>query len=352
MTPWRTYADPAVLDPDKSADDQYFAGRTLRDSVTFRDALGGNPTGIVVPLVSVADANGIGPVDTDSGLVVLDVLDVDDCLPGPWEWDVVALASSLGERSIRALAEGYQEGLAAIGREPLHAARARATTVAARLARGQGGESYADAARRLVGKGAQPELRADRVAARWGRPVSGRPPLADLGREFAQFRETVPEAVAALLANYRLADALASDDGRLLVLLVHGRGDVLLLEALSAIASSWEPRAGAWRAGSDVQRVLLARETVPLAPLSMLGWSTSPDGAIARAWSRVRGSDRSRAEGKASDKGSGNRRRAHDAGVVLGLVHGLGGDAAMLSGYLGRSRRFADALVDAVRPSP
>lgn len=347
MTPWRTYADPAVIDSQRSADEQVFAGRTLRDLVTFGEALTGVPTGIVVPLIGISDIGGVGAVDGDAGAPVLDVLDVDDALPGPWEWDVVGLAGSLGERAIRALAEGYQQGVAAIGREPLHSARGRALAIAGRMARGEDALSYPDGVRRLVGKGAQPELRADRVAARWHQPVSGRPPLSDLAREFAQYRETVSESVAALLGNYRVADALVSEDGRLMVLLARGQRDVVLLEALPVSASTWEPRAGAWRAGSDVQRVLLARETVPLAPLTMLGWSTSPDGAVSRVWSRARGSDRS----KRDAKGSGTRRRAHDAGVVLGLVHALGGDAGMLSGYLGRSGRFADALVDAIRPS-
>lgn len=344
MTPWRTYADPAHLDPARSADEQVLAGRTLRDTVPFRQALTGDPTGIVVPLAGLRDIAGVGAVATDAGDVVLDVLDVDDALPGPWEWELRRAAEGLGERSVRALAEGYQEGVAAVGREALHAAKARALSVASRLARGLDGDDCAQAARRLVGKGAVPQLRPDRVAARWQRPVAGRAALADLGREFAQYRETVAEPVAALLANYRIVDALESADGRLLVLLAHGDRDVIVLEAVPAAASSWEPRAGAWREGSDVQRVLQARETVPLVPLTMLGWSTSPDGSVARAWSRARGAGRARdAAGK-----SGSRRRAHDAGVVLGLVHALGGDAGMLSGYLGRSGRFADALVEAV----
>ena len=343
MTPWRTYADPAQLDPARSADEQVLAGRTLRDTVSFHEALTGSPTGIVVPLVGLRDITGVSAVESDAGSVVLDVLDVDDALPGPWEWELGRVAEGLGERSVRALAEGYQEGVAAVARESLHAARGRALTIASRLGRGYDGDGYASAARRLVGKGARPELRPDRVAARWQRPVAGRVQLTDLAREFAQYRETVAEPVAALLGHYRPVDALESDDGRLLVLLAHGDRDVLVLEALPVTASSWEPRVGAWREGSDVQRVLQARETIPLVPLLMPGWSTSPDGSVARAWARARGSGQVRdTAGK-----SGSRRRAHDAGVIMGLVHALGGDAGMLSGYLGRSGRFADALVEA-----
>lgn len=347
MTPWRTYADPAQLDPARSADEQVFAGRTLRDAVPFREALTGSPTGIVVPLTGLRDIGGVGAVTTGAGAAVLDVVDVDDALPGPWEWELCHVAGGLGERSVRALAEGYQEGVAALARAPLHSARARAVQIASRLARGQDGEDDAQTARRLVGKGAIPALRPDRVAARWQCPVARRASPLDLGREFAQYRETVAESVAALLSNYRIVDALESAEGHLSVLLAHGDRDVIVLEAVAVTASSWEPRAGAWREGSDVQRVLQARETVPLVPLTMLGWSTSPDGAVARAWSRARGVAGSR---DATAK-SGGRRRAHDAGVVLGLVHALGGDAGMLSGYLGRSGRFADALVDAVGSS-
>lgn len=353
MTPWRTYADPAVLDAARSPRQLHTAGRALRSEFPYAQVLrlpehSTSVTGIVVPLVTRDDPDLIAPAVMAGGRVVLDVVDVDDSLPGPWEWDVVRAARSAGKpAAVRAFAAGYQAGIAAMAEEPLHAARSRAEGVAARLARGLVGASALEAERQLSRDGSTPRLRPDQVAQRWNAPVSA--PLTDIAREWAQYRETVVESQATLLAHYREVDALGTEDGRLLVLLARGRGDLVLLEATPAAPSTWEPFAGAWRAGSDVQRVLLARETVPLAAPEMLGWSTSPDGAVARVWSRARALPRQKKSGgQAAPVGLGRRRRAHATGVVLGLVHGGGGDATTLNGYLGRSERFADALVEAV----
>jgi hypothetical protein len=91
-----------------------------------------------------------------------------------------------------------------------------------------------------------------------------------------------------------------------------------------------------------VQRVLLAREMVPLVPCELTGWSNSADGATSRAWSRARMSL------KSPDLG-GARKRARRLGSALGLLHASGSDAAMLAGYLGDSPRFVKAVGDAVR---
>ena len=348
MTPWRMYADPAVLDPDRSAKELHRAGRLLRGDLPFGEVLllpdddVPATTGLVVPLVARDDDDTVGVVETATGRSVLDVVDVDDSLPGPWEWDVMRLAHPLGKRSlVRAFAAGYQEGVATMAEQPLHARHSRASEVSARLARGLAGASPAAAEARLVKDSAAPRLRPDEVARRWQTSVAA--PLSDTAREWAQYRETVTEPHATLLAHYAVIEALGAEDGRLMVLAGRGRGDVLLLEAMPVGPSTLEPRVGAWRAGSDIQRVLLSRETVPLAPQDMLGWSTSPDGAVARVWARARALPR-----KGAGQLGGARRRAHVMGVVLGLIHGIGGDAHMLSGYLGQSERFGDALADAV----
>jgi hypothetical protein len=275
--------------------------------------------------------------------VVLDAVHVDDSLPGPWEADLIdlALRRDMGGRAVEEMATGYQQGVAAIAADPLHSARADALSRSRRLADGvdaDAAQSADTAARRLVASGAR--LRRDRVEARWGCAVDD---VADLGSEVAQYRESLPEADARLLAQYRVADALAGGDGRLLILLARGSDsdDVLLLEATAALPSTREDAFGAWRDGSDVQRVLLAREAVPLVPAEFAGWSTSADGAIARVWSRAR------AATARPDLG-GRRARARRLGVALGLLHAANADAASLAGYLGHSRKFPSAVRDAV----
>lgn len=337
MTAWRTYADPPQSDPELGRAERRARARALRESVDFAQALDERATGFVVWMCADALDAVMGPAGG-----VIDAVHVDDSLPGPWEMDLLDLArGARSARAVEALAEGYQQGVAAVAAEPLHAARAEALRRSRRLAESVAPaavHSAQTAARRFVAPGCV--LRRDRAEAWWGTRVG---PAPDLGSEMAQYRESLPEADARLLAQYRVADAIAGVDGHLLVLL--GRGsdgdDVVLLEAAPALASTREESFGAWRGGSDVQRVLLAREAVPLVPAEYAGWSTSPDGSIARVWSRMR------AATARPDLG-GPRASARRLGAALGLLHAASGDAASLAGYIGHSRRFPIAVRESI----
>lgn len=339
MTPWQTYADPPAPDPDRGRDERRAAGRARRDEIGFDAALADDASGFVVWMC----ADSLDAVAGPRGVVV-DACHVDDALPGPWEADLLDLARrrEWTGRAAEAMAEGYQQAIAAIAAEPLHSSRGQALRRARRLAEDiepVAAQSPETAARRLISPGLR--LRRDRVAERWQRDVS---PGGDIGPELAQYRESLPEPMARLVAEYRIADALADDEGRLMVVMSRGadRDDVLLLEAVPVGASSREEDFGAWRDGSDVQRVLLAREVVPLVPADMPGWSTSPDGTTARVWSRARAA-------RSRPPWGGGRGSARRLGAALGLLHAVGGDAASLAGYLGHSRRFPAAVRSAVR---
>lgn len=338
MTPWRTYADPPASDPNLGREHRRREGRARRDDIDFEQALRTDATGYVVWMCAEALDAVAGPRGP-----VLDAAHVDDALPGPWEADLIDLARrhAFSGPAAEALAEGYQQAVAVVAEEPLHAARAQALRRSRRLAgkvSAGSAQSPVTAARRLASVGAG--LRRERMSERWGSRVGS---AGDLGSELAQYRESLPEPLARLLAQYRVADALAGDGGELMVLMSRGSegDDVLLLEALPARPSSREDRFGAWRDGSDVQRVLLAREAVPLVSAELAGWSTSADGATSRVWSRARAS--------ASPLDLGPRRaRARRLGAALGLLHAAGGDAQSLAGYLGHSRRFPQAVRAAV----
>lgn len=338
MTAWRTYADPPQSDPALGRAERRQRARLLRDEVGFADALRTSATGYVVWMCADALDAVAGPTGT-----VIDAAHVDGSLPGPWEADLIDLGvrQDMGARAAEAMAEGYQQGVAAIAAEPLHAARAEALRRSGQLAQGIGAraaQSASTAARRFVVPGAR--LRRDRVAAHWDCTVDS---AGDLDAELAQYRESLPEADARLLGQYRMADAVSGSDGRLLVLLARGSDgeDAILLEGAGVAPSPREEAFGAWRDGSDVQRVLLAREAVPLVPAEFAGWSTSGDGAVARVWSRAR------AATERPDLG-GRRARARRLGVALGLLHAANADAVSLAGYVGHSRRFAPAVRDAV----
>lgn len=343
-TPWRTYADPPQSDGALDAAQRRSRGRERRHDVDFDDALDDNASGYVVWMC----ADALGAVQGPRAPII-DALAVDDALPGPWEADLLDLARRRGLTggAAEVMAQAYQAAVAAIAAEPLHAVRAAALRRASRLAKDIEPAAVASseaAVRRLVsGKSAPAQLRSDRVSLRWGAEAG---PAQDLGAELAQYRESLPEPTARLLAQYRVADALADSAGRVLILMARGQGtdDVILLEAAPAEASSREDDYGAWRDGSDVQRVLLARESVPLIPSEFAGWSTSADGATARVWSRARAA-------KSLPDWGPKRARARALGSALGLLHATTGDAASLAGYLGHSSRFPEAVRAAMKSS-
>jgi hypothetical protein len=334
VTPWRVYADPPQSDPSITGAQRRAQARARRDDVGFVDALDSDASGYVVWMCS----DSLGAVDGPRGPIV-DAREVDDALPGPWEADLLALARrhDLTGRAAEAMAEGYQQAIGTIAAEPLHASRSAALRQSGRLAKGiepAAGASAAGAVGRLVAPGTR--LRRDRVSKRWGTEVAAAP---DLGPELAQYRESLPEPTARLLSQYRVADALEGATGMVLVLMARGDdgGDVLLVEGTPAAPSTREDDYGAWRDGSDVQRVLLAREIVPLVAAEFAGWSTSADGATARVWSRARAA-------KALPDWGSRRSRARTLGAALGLLHAASGDAASLAGYLGHSGRFPAAV--------
>lgn len=340
MSHTRTFADPPRWSSDLSMEQRRARGRSLRDEVSFADSLETASSGIDVWLCGHRGLESFTPVVLAGKRTVLDVVDVRDALPGPWELDVVALARQVavseGPRFVADAAAGYQQALAELGGVPLHAMGDQALAVATRALGSGAGLSATGAENRFVTGGDHPRLRRDRVAARWGSAVVDAP---DAAREFAHYRETVSEALGQLMLHYRVVDALADESGRLLVLLNHGRGDVIVLEAIPVDVTPLEDLCGSWRDGSDLQRVLLAGQTLPLAPTEMMGWTTSSDGSIARAWSRAR----ALSKGKPADLG-GRRRRARLHGLTLGLLHGRTGDAATLAGFLGQSEKFPRAL--------
>lgn len=360
MSPWRDYADPQPAD---AAGDRRDEGRALRRTVPFDVALGLQGAAASGPSDALAAAVAAGPRtgivtacigDAPSGVIreqgipgrPLDVLDVDDALPGPWEYDVLVLAADLARESrprrrrelARRAGAAYRDSVRALARHPLHARRAEALVRAGALGTKRDGSVGSAEALDLLVRGDR--IRRARVDTRWAAVASAAVPSAeDPERELSLYRESLSEQEALLLSSYRVADSYADEHGRAMVLLARGGSprDQLLLEAVPAGPSSLESAFGVWRYGSDVHRVLAMRATVPLVPPQLSGWSASVDGSLGRAWQRARA-------GHGRPDGDAVRRAA-----LLGLVHACTGDAALLAGYLGNSAAFPDAVADAAQ---
>ena len=375
MSPWREYADPEAAD---AAGDRREEGRALRRTVPFDVALAlpelsawDQPDAFAAAvaaeartgMVTACIGNAPAGVVREPGLPgrMLDVLDVDDALPGPWEYDVLMLAAGLAGESrprrrreiARRAGEAYRDAVRALARHPLHARRAEALGRAAALgAKRDGSVGSAEAVGVFV---RDDRIRRSRADARWARATGAEVSSAeDPERELSLYRESLSERDAMLLASYRVADAYADARGHAMVLLARGGTprDQLLLEAVPAGPSTLEPAFGVWRLGSDVHRVLSMRSTVPLVPPELSGWSTSVDGSLGRVWQRARAGQAVRSDG---DPGRQAGRLGRSDGdpirraALLGLVHACTGDAAMLAGYLGSSAAFPDAVAEAAQ---
>ena len=375
LTPVRPYADPPPLSVDAHA--SHALGRQRRRDVGFDDLLAGvgdavgasavaaalvsTPrSGLDVMLVGSGGLDAIVPV-VSGGATLLDVAMVDDALPGPFEIDIAVLGGDLARCASRkrrhdvaaAFVKGYRRAVHALAETPAHAIgdRARMESVAAlddarRRLSTPAAWTYSGAVDRLCAtRDGHPRLRRSRVRALTGQEVDA--PADDPARELAQVRETLPDPEAAWLASYRVADALDLAGGDRIVLLAGAtHDDRVILAGAASHPSTLEPALGAWRQGSDLQRVLLARSIAPIAPAGASGWSTSPDGAIARAWARLRTPATPGRTFMPRDRDLEHWARA--CGITVGLVHGHTGDVHALAGYLGRSGKAERALAAAL----
>lgn len=391
----RTYADPPRPDVRVPADERIRGGRSRRADVGFDMSLAppapgsgapGEEVGSLTAWIAAAMERSRSDVDVmltldprvhlveSADRVVADLVNVDAALPGPFELDVLLAAHAClpplagrGRRrraaALAALGHSYADAVAAIAEVPLHDARTVAARLSAAAVRSGRAQPRADAVatfthatRALVRGGRDPRLRRGRLARWFGTEALDAPRDAD--REFVQYRDTLSELDALALSGYRFVEAcdvptatpardarVEQAGGRIVLLAGPSSGDVVLLEGREVTDSPGEPGLGAWRDGSDIQRVLSARSRVGVAGEAYLGWSTRPDGRQPRVWSRLRLGARAGATPLVS---ADPVVHASVVGTVLGLSHALTGDAYVLRGYVGKGPGFARALTAAM----
>lgn len=350
----REYADPPIIDPTQDAATRRAAGKARRGEVSREDVLRGGVDSQLNVLLAGPSAHVV-PV-AESADVLLDLIDVDDMLPGPFEVDLCAalavLAPTTPKRKRGVIAHslgfGYAEAIEVAARAHAHDRLQLARHWSARLARRLVKSDICDTPWSAQG-GVAALVHSSGSRLRRGRVrhlLSGRSdestvsePPASWEAEWRQYRETLTEAEQDLLRWYSPIEVLGVDDD--LIVLARGSqaDDLLVLHARATHPSPLESEWGVWRQGSDVQRVLVARSRVPLEPEDLLGWSTSPDGLVGRAWGRLR-----LGRMRWSTSTSAQRDRARDHGRILGLSHARTGDVHALRGFVGNPASFAKAL--------
>ncbi|MBY0276882.1 DUF2252 domain-containing protein [Candidatus Binatia bacterium] len=336
-------------------------------------------TGLRVQACGDAHVNNFGKFATPERNLLFDINDFDETLPGPWEWDVKRLCTSLaivarqrgfrveeGERVIEAAARTYREHMADYARmrmlEVWYDRIAVEDVIAHFPAR------YRGAVRRDVERAQKRDHR--RAVAKLTKPVDGEsrfvedPPLvvhvdrAGHGKDVVDamledYRRSLAVERRVLLDRYTLVDVarrvvgVGSVGTRCWLALFEGPfhpdGDPLVLQIKEAQPSVLEPYVGACGFEHGGLRVVAGQRMIQAASDLFLGWCTAPSGRkyyVRQMWDVKGQSD------PMTMTPSGLGYYGALCAWTLARAHARTGDAAAIAGYLGKSNRFDRAIVE------
>ena len=325
-------------------------------------------TGVYVQACGDCHLLNFGGFATPERLLIFDINDFDETLPAPWEWDVKRLAASivLAARSIGvadarardaavACVRSYRKRLAEFAAmDPLSVWYARITIedflTGMPKARQQMARQRIGQASKRAGSDIEFPKLAEIVGGRLG--IRDAPPLifhpeitrteefeTSLVQMLAEYRATLSHDRRVVLDRYRHVDAaikvvgVGSVGRRCWIALMMAAGnEPLFLQVKEAAASVLEPYAGKSVYSHHGHRVVVGQRLMQPASDMFLGWLTSPTGK--HFYVRQLRDAKVKPIIETMDAGAldtyGQR-----CGWALARAHAKGGDAAVISGYLG-----------------
>lgn len=360
-------------------------GRMLRSPFTFlrgsaalmaHDLAKGPNVQVNVQACGDCHLLNFGLFATPERNLVFDLNDFDETLPAPWEWDIKRLAASFAvaarESGITdsrardaaiACVRAYRENLRAYSKmSPLEVWYSRLDTqtlldmapdAKARKVRQQ----LFDRAHERVVESTFPKI-AEQVA---GHPrIVDQPPIiyhvaqADFMervlKSMAQYRESLSEERRLLFDRYRVVDAalkvvgIGSVGTRCFVALMFSEENhPLILQFKESCRSVLEPYSGKSRYENQGQRVVMGQRLMQSSSDIFLGWMRSPGG---RDFFVRQLRDMKVSVPVEHVTAAQLERYAEICGLTLARAHAKSGDAATISGYLGKGDSFDEALGD------
>lgn len=337
-------------------------------------------SGIRVQCGGDAHLCNFGGFATPERQIILSINDLDETLPGPWEWDVKRLAASfvvacrdngLPEKTARDVAQqcvrSYREHMAEYSEmrvldlwyETLDSQTLLSTLkddpmrrrAIRRIEKERGKSLPENVMPKLVCEaGATPIIRDQRPTIFH---VDGHEPGEidqRISITFARYRECLSPPHRALLDRYELKDAAIKVVGVgsvgtycWVALFMAGDGDALFLQVKEARASVLEAFAGPSAYPNHGQRVVYGHRLMQPASDIFLGWMEGTGGRhfYVRQLRDTKISIAVETFGK-----SEMTQYAQWCGWALALSHARSGDPSVISGYLGRSEVFDRALAD------
>jgi uncharacterized protein (DUF2252 family) len=342
--------------------------------------LGAAPnSGLTVQLSGDAHLSNLGLFAAPDRRLVFDLNDFDETNPGPFEWDVIRLATSF---EVAARTAGHSATYS--GQLPKIVAEAYRLDMAKFAAMSDldlwyyriDTEMLTEWAKQADSKAAVNAVRSTEQNAmarnRWSavkslttahdgeRRFKDKPPLlvsldADSGSRDVvnQMYETYKESLLidreALLSRYHWVDAghkvvgVGSVGLLAFVLLLQGRDseDLLVLQIKQAVDSVLEPYSGSSAYSSHGERVIAGQRLMQASTDSFLGWVEGPQG---RSYYVRQLRDMKWAPDPLGMTQDQYDRFANICGRALARAHARSGDPIALSAYLGSSDRFDKSI--------
>jgi uncharacterized protein (DUF2252 family) len=349
-------------------------------ALTMASDLASTPvTGVRVQCCGDAHLSNFGGFATPERRVIFSINDLDETLPAPWEWDVKRLAASFlvacrdnelsdakGKDAVMACVRTYREAMAEFSEmktlELWYAVMDADELVAGikdrklrrrglkRLQKERGRSVAEDIFPKLVEQKGEVPVIKDQLPTIFHREDTppGVIPQA-IRQSFAAYRATLPSPYQSLLDRYEIRDAAIKVVGIgsvgtscVVYLLMAGEGDPLFLQVKEARASVLERYAGASEFSNHGQRVVNGYRLMQPASDIFLGWVQGVRDLrhyFIRQLRDIKISIRVETFGAPE-----MNIYATWCGRALALSHARSGSSALLSGYMGKSDDFDQAL--------
>ncbi len=336
-------------------------------------------TGIAVQLCGDGHLVNFGGFATPERRLIFDVNDFDETLPGPWEWDlkrlgasfaVVARAKSLNDtdaqNAVARVALTYANAINRLASvSTLDAWYWSIDTDVINMMMTASGDAVT---RKRTDKAIAKAQTRDRLQAvdKLTEVVDGQRRIIDqlplvghvpgddemnrISPLYDSYRQSLPDDVGHLIDRFQLIDAarkvvgVGSVGTRCWIALLDGGGDddPLLLQVKEAEASVLEPHLQPSAYDNHGRRVVEGQRLMQAASDLFLGWTRDSASGHDYYWRQLR-------DMKASADIDGQPVNtflayAELCGVTLARAHARSGDAAAISGYLGKGNEFAKAL--------
>ena len=347
-------------------------------AITMAYDLASTPdTGIQAQLCGDCHLMNFGLYASPERTLLFDVNDFDETLPGPWEWDVKRLATSLVvagrengfegadcQRAAREAVRSYRQRMAEyseMGELEVWYSRVRADDIFDLISDSKTLKRAKKAVSKARGRVSLQALSKLSTVVDGRRIIIDDPPLlvrvVDEGLRtqvddiLQMYRSTLQDDRRHLLDQYRFVDAarkvvgVGSVGTRAFVVLLEGRDDddplfLQVKEAQASVLESYLPKSTYRNHG---HRVVAGQRLMQAASDIFLGWLRGPGGRDFY-WRQLRDM-----KGSVKVERLSPGELAEYAGIcgwALARAHARSGDRVQIDAYLGKSERFDGAIAD------